>query len=84
VRACKILGVSRATLHRHRNPRSPRLGPRRPFHHPAELSADERQQVLAVLLDEGVYLCSVATMYRLLRQRGQAGERRAQPGIRRK
>jgi putative transposase len=35
-------------------------------------------QVWAVLLDEGVYLCSVATMYRLLRERGQAGERRAQ------
>jgi putative transposase len=35
-------------------------------------------QVWATLLDEGVYLCSVATMYRLLRERGQAGERRAQ------
>jgi putative transposase len=95
VRACAILGKSRATLHRHRNPVPPRHGPRRPFHHPAELSADEREQVLAVLdsarfadksvgqvwatlLDEGVYLCSQATMYRLLRERGQAGERRAQ------
>ena len=94
-RACRILGKSRSTLHRHRNPRPPRLGPRRPFHHPAELSADERERVLevldsprfadkspaqvwAVLLDEGVYLCSQATMYRLLRERGQAGERRAQ------
>jgi putative transposase len=82
-------------VHRHRNPSPPRLGPRRPFHHPAELSADEREQVLAVLdsprfadkspgqvwailLDEGVYLCSQATMYRLLRERGQTGERRAQ------
>ncbi len=27
-------------------------------------------QVWAVLLDEGVYLCSQATMYRLLRERG--------------
>lgn len=35
-------------------------------------------QVWAVLLDEGVYLCSQATMYRLLRERGQSGERRAQ------
>jgi putative transposase len=35
-------------------------------------------QVYAVLLDRGVYLCSEATMYRLLRERGQAGERRAQ------
>jgi putative transposase len=94
-RACAILGKSRATLHRHRNPAPPRLGPRRPFHHPAELSEQEREQVLAVLdsprfadkspgqvwailLDEGVYLCSQATMYRLLRERGQTGERRAQ------
>jgi putative transposase len=70
-------------------------GPRRPFHHPAELSEAERERVLAVLdaprfadkspgqvwavlLDEGVYLCSQAAMYRLLRERGQSGERRAQ------
>lgn len=70
-------------------------GPRRPFHHPAQLSDAEREQVLAVLdaprfadkspgqvwavlLDEGVYLCSQTTMYRLLRERGQSGERRAQ------
>lgn len=94
-RACTILGRSRATLHRHRNPAPPRLGPSRPFHHPAELSEQEREQVLAVLdsprfadkspgqvwamlLDEGTYLCSVSAMYRLLRERGQTGERRAQ------
>jgi putative transposase len=35
-------------------------------------------QAWAVLLDEGVYLCSEATMYRLLRERGQSGERRLQ------
>ena len=35
-------------------------------------------QAYAVLLDRGVYLCSEATMYRLLRERGQSGERRAQ------
>jgi putative transposase len=95
VRACEVFGKSRATVHRHRNPRPPVQGPRRPFHHPAELSDAEREQVLAVLdsprfadkspgqvwailLDEGVYLCSQATMYRLLRERGQSGERRAQ------
>jgi putative transposase len=94
-RACAIVGKSRATVHRGRNPRVPRLGPRRPFHHPAQLSEEEREEVLAVLdaprfadkspgqvwavlLDEGVYLCSQATMYRLLRERGQCGERRAQ------
>jgi hypothetical protein len=35
-------------------------------------------QVYAILLDRGVYLCSEASMYRLLRERGQSGERRAQ------
>jgi putative transposase len=32
--------------------------------------------VYATLLDEGVYLCSEATMYRLLRARGETGDRR--------
>ena len=95
-RACQILGKSRATLYRQRNPWPHRENlPREPFRHPAELSDEERARVLAVLdsprfadkspgqvyailLDEGTYLCSEATMYRLLRERGQSGERRAQ------
>jgi putative transposase len=32
--------------------------------------------VWATLLDEGSYLCSVSTMYRLLRQQGETGDRR--------
>jgi putative transposase len=32
--------------------------------------------VYATMLDEGSYLCSVATMYRLLRQQGETGDRR--------
>jgi putative transposase len=32
--------------------------------------------VYATLLDEGSYLCSEATMYRLLRERGETGDRR--------
>jgi putative transposase len=32
--------------------------------------------VWATLLDEGVYLASVSTMYRLLRARGETGDRR--------
>ncbi|WP_443075356.1 IS3 family transposase [Streptosporangium sp. NBC_01469] len=35
-------------------------------------------QVWAVLLDEGTYLCSISTMYRLLRAEGMTGDRRAQ------
>ncbi len=33
--------------------------------------------VWALLIDEGVYLASVSTMYRLLREAGQVRERRA-------
>jgi putative transposase len=36
------------------------------------------RQVWAVLIDEGTYLASVSTMYRLLRDAGQVRERRAQ------
>ena len=93
--ACRVLGKSRSTLHRQRNPK-PAAGPgaRKEFHHPAELSAAEKERVLealdsprladkavaqayTILLDEGRYLCSQATMHRLLRERGQSGERRA-------
>ncbi len=35
-------------------------------------------QVRAILLDEGTYLASVSTMYRVLRAEGQVRERRAQ------
>lgn len=93
--ACAVLGKSRSTLHRQRNPKPPaEPAGRKEFHHPAELAPAEKEHVLAVLdsprfadkavaqaytilLDEGCYLCSQATMHRLLRQRGQSGERRA-------
>ena len=35
-------------------------------------------QIWAILLDEGMYLASVSTMYRLLRRHDQTRERRAQ------
>ncbi|WP_399345261.1 IS3 family transposase [Umezawaea sp. Da 62-37] len=93
---CALVGKSRATLYRRRNPTPPVAGPHRPpAPHPASLSAAERAQVLdvlrsprfvdkapaqvwATLLDEGRYLCSISTMYRLLRQAGEVRERRAQ------
>jgi putative transposase len=96
-RACELLGKSRATLHRQRNPKpipeQERPAPRAA--HPAALSNGERNQVLAVLdserfadkspaqawavlLDEGCYLCSIRTMYRILDAAGQVRERRAQ------
>jgi len=92
--ACRVLGKSRSTLHRHRNPRPPAAREGKEFHHPAELAPEEEKHVLdeldsprfadksvaqayTILLDEGCYLCSQATMHRLLRRRGTSGERRA-------
>ena len=93
--ACRVLGKSRSTLHRSRNPRppAPRDG-RKEFRHPAELAPEEKERVLkeldsprfadksvaqayTILLDEGCYLCSQASMHRLLRGRGTSGDRRA-------
>jgi putative transposase len=34
--------------------------------------------VQAILLDQGEYLCSTRTMYRILQQEGESGERRDQ------
>jgi putative transposase len=96
VTACRALGVSRATLYRHRNP-APKAQQQpavRPKSHRA-LSTAERQKVMttldserfadqapaevyATLLDEGIHLCSVRTMYRLLQEHGEVRERRNQ------
>lgn len=90
-KACEALGVSRATNYRHRQeplhgPPAPRHSTR--ALPPAETDEiletlnSERfcdkapAQVWATLLDEGTYLASVSTMYRLLRQRAQVRERR--------
>jgi hypothetical protein len=35
-------------------------------------------EVYATLLDEGVYLCSIRTMYRILAAQGEVAERRRQ------
>lgn len=95
--ACRILGKSRATLHRHENPREPAPGaiPAQRAPHPASMSEEEKEEVLAVLdgdrfvdkspaqawatlLDEGVYYCSIRSMYRILASRDEVRERRAQ------
>jgi putative transposase len=47
------------------------------LHEPRFVDASPAQ-VWATLLDEGVYLCSQRTMYRLLAEAGESGERRAQ------
>ncbi|HEX3567390.1 MAG TPA: IS3 family transposase, partial [Acidimicrobiales bacterium] len=92
-RACAVLGRSRASHYRARRPpRCGPPAPKRSHRAlcPAEADAivetlnEERfcdkapAQVWATLLDEGTYLASVSTMYRLLRERAQVRERRAQ------
>lgn len=88
--ACRSLGVSRATLYRHRLQRQP---VRRSSHR--ALVASERAEVLetlnseqfrdlapaevhAKLLENGRYLCSVPTMYRILNANKLVRERRNQ------
>ena len=93
-RACTLLGASRATRYRRRQP--PRLAPSRPRPIPPNaLTEAERQHILSVLrspeycdlapaqvwarlLDDGIYLCSISTMYRLLAITGENRERRRQ------
>jgi putative transposase len=89
--ACRALGLSRATLYRGRRPAAvvrPRPAP------PRALATVERDGVLdlrhtrfvdqapaqvhATLLDEGTYLCSARTMYRLLDDAHEIKERRDQ------
>ncbi len=92
-RACELLGRSRATHYRRLNPppRLPRT-PRTPANalSPAERQAVldalhapghadlAPAQVWARLLDDGTYLASISTMYRLLRACGESRDRRRQ------
>jgi putative transposase len=92
--ACRALGVSRATAYRHRSPRpragrGPR--PKSPLALSDDERATLLEQlhserfvdaspagVYATLLDEGTYLASERTMYRILAAAGESRERRAQ------
>jgi len=92
--ACRALGVSRATAYRHRSPKppaSPRARGRSALAlSDAERSAvlqelhSERfvdaspAAVYATLLDEGTYLASERTMYRILATHAEVRERRDQ------
>ncbi len=88
---CEAVGLSRASLYRRRRPRqdSRRPTPARALSEPErqevlQVLHSERfvdappAQVHATLLEEGSYLCSPRTMYRLLAERGEAHERRDQ------
>ena len=63
VRACALVGRSRATHHRHANPKPRALGPHPKARHPAELSAAERSAMLEVLTSEGYADLSVAQVW---------------------
>jgi putative transposase len=92
--ACALLGRPRASHYRARAPRPVREPAPRPAPLNALTEAERRgvlgvltsgrfadmapDEVHAVLLDEGTYLCSVSTMHRILRANNAAGERRAQ------
>ncbi len=92
--ACRTLGASHATIYRRRRPPAPRPSrprpkPARALSEPerqkvlAELHSERfvdcaPAQVWATLLDEGRYLASERTMYRILAAQGEGGERRNQ------
>lgn len=93
-RCAALLGMSRASHYRRLRgpllgPRPPRASPANALSQTqrAEVLAVLRSpehcelapaQIWARLLDSGVYLCSIATMYRVLRSVGETGERRRQ------
>jgi putative transposase len=89
---CAALCVSRASYYRYRAPRHGphrrRKVPRALSAQEQQVVLDTLrsapfidqapQQVVATLLDQGRYLCSTRTMYRLLRRNGEVHERRDQ------
>ena len=93
-RACELLGANRSTIQRRRRPPkqgppAPRPAPPNKLTEAerqrilsvlrsAEFCDLAPAQVWARLLDDGVYLCSISTMYRLLRVAGENRERRRQ------
>ena len=91
--ACQALGVSRATFYRRRRPapghRQPRPTPARALGESereqvlnvlacARSTKRAPAEVVATLLDEGQYLCSERTMYRILAANQPVRERRNQ------
>ena len=88
--------MARSTLYRRRQPVTPKPK-RRPRPHRALDETEREEvlgalhcerfvdkapaQVWATLLDEGTYLCSIRTMYRILEEHGEVRERRNQRGI---
>jgi putative transposase len=90
--ACRALGVPRASLYRRMLPAAPpraRPTPARALEaaerqivldhlHSERFSDKAPAEVYATLIDEGVYLCSIRTMHRILSENGELKERRNQ------
>jgi putative transposase len=92
--ACDALGLSRATHYRHKappgqaKPCAPSASPRAlkaeerkqvlALMHSERFMDQAPREIYATLLDEGRYLCSVRTMYRILDQENEVKERRNQ------
>ena len=91
---CQALGVPRASFYRWRKgdadqPRAPRPTPSRALSEPERQQVKEAlrsprfvdqapAEAYATLLDEGRYLCSIRTMYRVLAEDDEVRERRDQ------
>jgi putative transposase len=89
--ACRALGVARASFYRRGKPaaakvrrQSARALSDKERQDVLEVLHSERfmdqapREVYATLLDKGIYLCSVSTMYRLLAEQDEVRERRRQ------
>jgi len=92
--ACRALGVAPATIYRRRRPPVPRASRPRPLParalstcerdavlaelHGERFLDTSPAALVATLLDEGRYLASERTMYRMLAQEGEVRERRDQ------
>ena len=91
--SCEALGVSRATLYRWRRQRVRAARPHPKPHRALGPDERQRvlgalhskrfvdrapAQIWATLLDEGLYYCSIRTMYRILAQQQEVRERRNQ------
>jgi putative transposase len=92
--ACEALGVSRATFYRHRHRSGTAVVRARSKPHRALSEDEREvvlqqlhaprfvdkapAEIYATLLDEGTYLCSIRTMYRILAEQHEVRERRNQ------
>ena len=93
--ACKALGLPRSSYYRHLKPplkganKEKRRHPRslnseakervQAVLHEDRFADKAPQEVYASLLDEGIYLCSISTMYRILRERNEGARSDVMP-----